>query len=78
MLGGIAILRSSPHLAIIILKGAMGAPENRWAGLCNIVLGPRGLMGTLRNLLRELYGPHFLIQGGGGAEAAGPRKKRAE
>ena len=56
----------------------MGAPENRWAGLCNIVLGPRGLMGTLRNLLRELYGPHFLIQGGGGAEAAGPRKKRAE
>ena len=26
---GIAILRSSPHLAIIILKGMTGEPENR-------------------------------------------------
>ena len=41
----------------------MDEPENRWAGLCNIVLGPRGLTGILRDLLRELYGPHFLIQG---------------
>ena len=63
VLGGIAILRSFPHLAIIILKGTMDEPENRWASLCNIVVGPRGLTGTLRRLPRDLCGPHFLIQG---------------
>ena len=35
-----------PHLAIIILKGAMDGPDFRHGGLCNIVPGPRGLTGN--------------------------------
>ena len=58
-----AKIRSSPHLAIIILKGRMKAPDDRHGGLCNIVPGPRCLTGTAKRAFLDLCGPDFLIQG---------------
>ena len=59
--------RSSPHLAIIILKGVRmhrKFRKFRHGGTCNIVPGPRGLTGTEHpRLFPDLCGPDFLIQG---------------
>ena len=58
--------RSSPHLAIIILKGVRmhrKFRKFRHGGTCNIVPGPRGLTGTEHpRLFPDLCGPDFLIQ----------------
>ena len=62
-----ADFRSSPHLAIIILKGVrmnLKFWKFRHGGTCNIVPGPRGLTGTEHpRLFPDLCGPDFLIQG---------------
>ena len=62
-----ADFRSSPHLAIIILKEVRMHRKFRkfpHGGPCNIVPGPRGLTGTEHpRLFPDLCGPDFLIQG---------------
>ena len=59
-------IRESPFHQILPPKTLSGRlperPESPWAGLCNVVQGPRALTGTSLRIVRGLCNPHFFIQ----------------